>query len=112
MRRDLCPSAEPSRVQSRGSRSGASLAEARAYLTTLMGLASLTETQPVAENTSHLVLTSPSSRFSFTSPASVYSPLAAISTTSSVTLPGMPPVVPPVIPSGVMPSSTVFSQSG
>jgi hypothetical protein len=54
-------------------------------------------THAVLANTSHLLLASPSLRFSLTSPAAANSPLAAISTTRSAMLPGIPPGSVPVM---------------
>ncbi len=59
---------------------------------------------------------SPSATFSFSSPPSVFSPLALISLTLSMMLPGMPEAGAPVTPSAfLLPCasvSTVFAQSG
>ncbi|SCF79943.1 hypothetical protein GA0115255_106856 [Streptomyces sp. Ncost-T6T-2b] len=110
------PSAEPLSVQSFGSRSAWSLAEVRAYVTTLTGSSRSNSTQPVFANVSHLEAGSTSTRFSLTSPPAVFSALARTSVTRSVTLPGMPEEKPPstpedrFLPSG--PSSTVLRQSG
>jgi hypothetical protein len=66
------------------------LAEVSAYVTSFTGLSRSNSTQPVGSKVSHLVPGSPSVRFSFTSPAPVFSPLALTSVTWSLTLPGMP----------------------
>ena len=58
----VLPSAEPCRTQSRGSRSGASLAEVRAYLTTVAGASRVYCAQLVGVLVSHLVAGSPSLR--------------------------------------------------
>lgn len=84
------PSVEPWSVQSWGSRSSWSLADVSAYVTTLTGASKSNSAQPVGSKVSHLVLDSSSTRFSFTSPPPVFSPLALTSVTWSVTLPGMP----------------------
>jgi len=85
------PSAEPHRVQSAGSRPAASFADVSAYVTSRTGSSRSNSAHPVGAKTSHLVLGSPSARFSFTSPAPLFSPLARTPVTRSVTLPGMPP---------------------
>src|SRR5690348_7552240 len=55
-------------------------------------------TQPVDWNVSHFVTEEPSTRFSLTSPPLVFSPLACIDTSVSVTLPGMQGRLGPVTP--------------
>lgn len=73
-------------------------------------------TQAVGSNESHLVLDSPSVRFSLVSPPPEFSSLARTSVTWLLTLPGNPPLSPPSTPDDrLVPSaavSTVFSQVG
>jgi hypothetical protein len=71
----------------------------------LTGSESLYCTQPVGSKTSHFEKMSPSVKFSLTSPAPAFSPLAVTSTTLSVTLPGMPVALGPVTPDALSPST-------
>ena len=75
----------------------------------MTGSASSSSTQAVGSNTSHLLSSEPSTRFSLTSPPSSFSPLARTATTVSVTLPGMPSRAGPVTPEA---RSAVFVHVG
>src|SRR6185312_3294414 len=71
----FCPSLEPCRVQSFGSRPTKSLADVSAYPVIRLGAASWYATHAVGVRTSHLVLASPSVSFSLVSLGGL-SPLA------------------------------------
>ncbi|MFD0382376.1 hypothetical protein ACFQ2B_07820 [Streptomyces stramineus] len=82
----------------------------------MTGSDSSNSTQALWAKVSHLVVCSPSTRFSLPSPGPAFSPLARTAVTLSETPPGMPLVSLPstpaarFLPSG--PCSTVLRQSG
>ncbi len=110
----VLPSLEPWSCQSLGSRSGASLAEARAYLLTTTGLGKVRVSQPLGWKASHLLLTSPSTPLAAVSSGGL-SALALTAVACAVMSPGIPVAAGPVTPAALglpsAPVSTVLVQS-
>jgi hypothetical protein len=105
------PSVEPSSVQSRGSRSGASLAEVSAYLMTSAGASRVYWAQLVGVSTSHLVAESPSLRLLW--PSLLFgSALTVMAVTWPRRLPGIPTTTLPSTPPLPASASTVSVQVG
>jgi hypothetical protein len=91
----VVPSAEPSSVQSRGSRSGASFAEVSVYRTAVTARGRVNVSVAVGWNASHFVPGFPSTRFSFTSPGG-FSAVAVTWVSRPTMLRGVPRVGPEV----------------